>query len=393
MRKLTLGLGAVLLALAGCAPKEVTSLKIYVQQRNYDKAIEQGNKALVTNPNSGDTYYFLGAAYYGKDADLKPEAETYADSSEKFLKLAYQDFIKAKTLSPAAWGKSADDNIVSMFGRHFNRGVVASKNGHHSEAAVEYRLATLADPENYQGYYARAGSLMQLAKDEKVASDDAKRDQIYEAVLTDLNKVLELKPTERDVQVNTYVAKGEVLYKRKDTKGAQEAYGEAVKLDPENYDLMKTMGDRFYNEQDFENAEKYFEDSLAIQERLKLIGPDDYETYEALANARVKLSKRDEAIEAYQKALDLKPNDQDTMYNIMVTHYKVGEAAEKEAKMDEAKERYQQAIVIGNELIRLNPNEPKYWQVLGYCKRGIGDTAGAARDLKRYQDLRAQSAK
>lgn len=390
MRKRTLGLGALLIIGLGCAGKEETAMKIYVQQKNYDKAIAQGTIALTTNPNNGDTHYFLGAAYYGKDNDLKPEAEGYADSSEKYLRRAYEHFTKAKELSPGAWGKSVDDNIVSMFGRHYNRGVIASKKGSNAEAAAEYRLATIADPENYQGFYAHAGVLVSLAREAQQKDNEDEFKRMSDAVLADLEKVLALKPTERDVLVNTYVAKGEVLFKRGDLKEAQAAYTEAVQLDPENYELMSTMGNRFYNEGDWGNAEKYYEDALAIQERLNLIEESDAELYQALANTRAKLGKRDEAIEAYQKALELKPNDLATMYNIMVTHYKAAEAAEKESRMDEAKDRASQAIVIGNELIRLDASKPEYWQVLGYSKRITGDTAGAARDLKRFNDLRNQ---
>src|SRR6185436_8957139 len=167
MRKMSWGVVVTILAglLMGCASKEQTSVKIYVQQKLYDKAIAQGSLALAKNPNDGDTHYFLGASYYGKDADLKPEAEGYADSSEAFLKKAYYHFGKAKELAPGAWGKSCDDNIVSMFGRHYNRGVIATKKGAHAEAAIEYRLAAVAAPENYQGYYAHAAAILPLANE------------------------------------------------------------------------------------------------------------------------------------------------------------------------------------------------------------------------------------
>ena len=126
MRKLSLGAVLLFAVALGCASKEETSIKIYVQQKLYDKAIAQGAQALVKSPNNGDTHYFMGAAYYGKDGDLKQEAEGYADSSEAFLRAAFTHFSKAKELAPGAWAKSVDDNIVSMFGRHFNRGVIAS---------------------------------------------------------------------------------------------------------------------------------------------------------------------------------------------------------------------------------------------------------------------------
>ena len=263
MRKTTLGLGTLLLVgLMGCATKEETSLKIYVQQKLYDKAILQGSQALVKEPNNGDTHYFMGAAYYGKDVDIRQDVEGYADSAALFLQEANQHFGKAKELAPGAWGKSVDDNVRAMFGRHNNRGVIAAKKGDHATAAMEYRLATISDPEDYQGFYAHAGSLWQLAKEALKSSEEAEFTRLSDVILADLDKVMERKPSERDVLVATYQLRGEVLYKRHDLKGAQAAYSEAVKLDPENYDLMTTMGERFFNEQDWENAEKYFEDAL-----------------------------------------------------------------------------------------------------------------------------------
>jgi tetratricopeptide (TPR) repeat protein len=387
MRKVIVGLAAVLVALAGCASKEKTSMKIYVQQKLYDKAIAQGSLALKTNPNDGDTHYFMGAAYYGKDLDLKPEDPTYADSSEAYLRKAYMHFEKAKELSPGSWGKSVDDNIVSMFGRHFNRGVIASKKNAHAEAAVEYRLASVSDPENYQGYYAHAASLLPLATAAE-KTDAAGSKEMYAAAIKDLDKVIELKPPEKEKLVSTYQTKGEVLYRQGDTKGAQEAYARAIELDPENYEMLRTMGERLYNQGDYPSAADYLTQSLSIQERLNLIEADDAETYSIIGTVYSKQSLWDQALPAFQKALDLQPNSEEAMYNILVTHYKAGDAAEKAGQADEAKAHYNEGIKMCSKLISVNANKPEYWQVCGYCKRGIGDTAGAARDLKRFNELR-----
>jgi tetratricopeptide (TPR) repeat protein len=391
MRKLSLALGASLLAgLLGCASKEQTSLKIYVNQKLYDKAIAQGGVALAKTPDSGDTHYFMGAAYWGKDNDLKPEAETYAESSEVFVKKAYYHFMKAKELAPGPWGKDADENVVAMFGRHYNRGIVSTKKGEHATAAVEYRLASFADPENYQGYYAHAAALLPMAMNARRSNDEKKFLEMSDAVLGDLQKVIDLKPTEREVQVSAWQSLGEVQYLRGDTKSAQESYGKAVELDPENYELIATFADRYYNAEDWQSAASYYEQSLAIQERLNLIEESDVELYGALAGAYGKLNKRDEAVVALEKALKLKPNDPDIMYNIMVQHYKAGEAAEKEGQMDVAKEHCHRCIQVGNDLIRVDANRMEAWQVRGYCKRIVGDTAGAALDLKKFQDLRGR---
>ncbi len=395
MRKLSLGAVLLLVVALGCATKEETSIKIYVQQKLYDKAIAQGSQALLKNPNNGDTHYYLGAAYYGKDGDLKQEAEGYADSSEVYMRKAFAHFSKAKELSPGSWGKSVDDNIVSMFGRHFNRGVIASKRGDHAIAASEYALARVADPENYQSYYAHAGSLWPLASAAKTKGDDAEFTRITDALISDLNKVLELNPPEREVKVNTHTTLGEVHFKRGENDKAMEQYVEAIKMDPENYELMDTIGQRLYNSQDWVNAVKYLDESLAIQERLNLVDTDDIETLNALAGAQLKLGKRDDAIVTFDKLLKLVANDPakkaNVLYNVMVTYYKAGESAEKEGNADSAKENYNKCIACGSDLLKIESTRAEIFQVLGYCRRGIGDTAGAARDLKRFSELRTQT--
>jgi hypothetical protein len=61
--------------------------------------------------------------------------------------------------------------------------------------------------------------------------------------------------------------------------------------------------------------------------------------------------------------------------------------------MDEAKANCSKCISIGNDVIRIDSSKPEYWQVRGYCKRIMGDTAGAASDLKKFNELRAASTK
>jgi tetratricopeptide (TPR) repeat protein len=392
MRKLTAALIALtVLAMFGCASKEQTGMKIYVQQKLYDKAIEQGATALQQNPQSGDTHYFIGAAYFGKDQELDPEAPGYADSSEKYMSKAYEHFTAAKHYAEADWGLDADNNIVSMFGRHYNLGVIAAKKGDHATAAMEYRLASVGDPENFKGYYAHAGSVWELAREAKKNGDDAEFEELSQVVIDDLDKVIELGTDDQETTIAVYQTMGDVQYYNGHLDKAQVAYQKAIALSPENYNLMITMGERFYNENDYEHAAAMYQDAMSVKERLNLVDPDDASVYSSLGHSLSQLNRREEAIAAYQKVLELTPEDRDTKYNIMVTFYKSGEQAEKDGNTTAAKQYYSRAIEIGNELIGMDPSKPEYWQVRGLCKRGLGDFAGAARDLKEFRDLRSSS--
>jgi tetratricopeptide (TPR) repeat protein len=367
MRPSIVGLAAVLVALAACASKEKTSMKIYVQQKLYDKAIAQGSVALESNPNDGDTHYFMGTAYYGKDLDLQPEHPAYADSSAAYVRNAHAHFEKAKQLAPEAWGKSADDHIASMFGSHFNRGVGASKKNAHAQAAFEYRLASIANPENYQGWYTHATATMALAAAAE-RTDAAAANAMYAAVLEDLDKVIALQPADKEKLVSAYHTKGEVLIRQGDAEGGQEAYRKAVELDPQNYEMRCRMGARYFNQGDYARATEYLTQCLSIQERLSLIDADDAETFTAIGNAYWKQGRWNEALPAFQKALDLQPGSENSIYDLLVTHYKAGEAAEKAGRKSEAKAHYKECVKMCARLTAMNGKKFEYQKICAYCK-------------------------
>lgn len=62
--------GALFLALffSGyqCASTEITSAKLYIQQKNWDKAIEVLQKEVEKNPKSDEGYHLLGTVHAEK---------------------------------------------------------------------------------------------------------------------------------------------------------------------------------------------------------------------------------------------------------------------------------------------------------------------------------------
>lgn len=66
------------LTLAGfqCSSTELTSAKLYIQQKNWDKALTALEKDVEKNPKSDEGYYLLGVVY--------GEKETYDKMMEAF---------------------------------------------------------------------------------------------------------------------------------------------------------------------------------------------------------------------------------------------------------------------------------------------------------------------
>ncbi|MFN3695357.1 MAG: tetratricopeptide repeat protein, partial [Ignavibacterium sp.] len=62
-----------------CSSTEITSAKLYIQQKNYDKALEVLQKEVQKNPNSDQGYYLMGVVYAEK-GDYKNMVQSFDKS-------------------------------------------------------------------------------------------------------------------------------------------------------------------------------------------------------------------------------------------------------------------------------------------------------------------------
>ncbi|PIS44455.1 MAG: hypothetical protein COT22_10300, partial [Ignavibacteria bacterium CG08_land_8_20_14_0_20_37_9] len=71
-----------------CSSTEITSAKLYIQQKNWDKAIDALKKEVTKNPKSDEGFYLLGTVYAEKE-DMDGMIENYNKSlgvSKKYEK-------------------------------------------------------------------------------------------------------------------------------------------------------------------------------------------------------------------------------------------------------------------------------------------------------------------
>ncbi|MCD6532312.1 hypothetical protein J7K99_07705, partial [bacterium] len=55
-----LGVAFVLAAFWGCQSPEMTSAKVYIQQKEYDQALIQLKKEIEKNPTNAEAYFLAG---------------------------------------------------------------------------------------------------------------------------------------------------------------------------------------------------------------------------------------------------------------------------------------------------------------------------------------------
>ncbi|MBN1561680.1 tetratricopeptide repeat protein, partial [candidate division KSB1 bacterium] len=163
---LAIVVGSIALFFA-CQTKEVTSAKVYIQQDNWDKAIEQLEMAVSMYPGDAEAHYLLG-----EGMSQKQNWERMNEMFEKSLKIAPTFEAQIKN--------TRDKNWVNQF-----NGGVAKMNNNDIEGAVQnFKTATLIDPSRSDAY-----KTLGIAYGRLDDLDNAKEN---------FNKVIELEPDNRD---------------------------------------------------------------------------------------------------------------------------------------------------------------------------------------------------
>ncbi|MBN1350748.1 tetratricopeptide repeat protein [candidate division KSB1 bacterium] len=273
-RTLSVGLAIVLSVgiffLMSCQTKEVTSAKVYIQQDDWDKAIEQLEQAVQLYPNDMEAHYLL-AQGYGKQGKF-PEMVREMDAS---LAIGPQYKADIDKLRQYHWGTN------------FNKGIKSHKEEDQESAVESFKTAILIDPTRPEAYknLAIVYSNMQM-KDKsaevyedlvKVVPNDAqalrqlaqlRRDlKEYKAAVDVLKKALALDPNDSGTLSSlaiTYDLMGE-------KQEAFSMYENALANDPGNTDLMFNLGQLHFQNGNYDEAINLFDKVINAS-------PDDYDS-------------------------------------------------------------------------------------------------------------------
>lgn len=106
------------------------------------------------------------------------------------------------------------------------------------------------------------------------------------------------------------VRKGIKEYNNKNSKASIEHFQKALEHNPDNPLLYYNLGDAYYQQENFEEAEKFFKRATVAKNKgIK------QKSFFNLGNTFFKSQKMDKALEAYKQAIDLDPVDIDAKYN------------------------------------------------------------------------------
>ena len=228
---------AAFVLLGGCGGDPAfTSGKVYLQQKDYDNAIEQLRTAIKNSPNAWEPHMWLGRAY----------AET--DNLEG----ASEELFLAIEMAPDEKSKATAENAVAYYAQQYRQqGFNYIDAAQYGEAIGEYEKAIIIDP-RHPDSHAGLGVAYQNMGD-------------FDAAIVEFEKALELKPDEpvlMEYLLTAYDVKAGSMDALGDYGGAIEYYEKIRAVDPEFEYIDFNLGYMHYLLKNWRRALDYFEKHL-----------------------------------------------------------------------------------------------------------------------------------
>jgi tetratricopeptide (TPR) repeat protein len=350
-----------------CSSTELTSAKLYIQQKNYPKAVESLEREVSKNPQSDEGFYLLGYIQ-GENGEINKMLENF----DKSLKISDK------------FAKSVDESKKYHWADNFNRGVQLFNKGAKAggtdsaktffeDAISKFKNAIACQPDSADTYvnlafaYINIGDrdaaiepylkVMELTKS---ASSYTQLGELY------LQKGLELKEKGNKEESMTYIEKS--------IKVLEDARAQF----PNDGDILMLLSNSYIAADKLDVAKDAFKAGVEQEPENKFYR---YNYGSLLLNA----NEYPEAEVQLKKAVELDPEYENALYNLAVTYVKWGakmreesEAAEKPT--DEYKVKFEAALPLLEKYLSIKEDEGAVWDLLGkvYANLGMGDKSKEA---------------
>ena len=324
-----LGVAFVLAAFWGCQSPEMTSAKVYIQQKEYDQALIQLKKEIEKNPTNAEAY-FLAGQLYGEMDSLDKMVEMFNKAEE--LDTSYRaEIIK--------WRRSKSAEA-------FNKGLKAWKRKKDLEKSLKWTYMAIKIDSTNVNAYKNLGFLYQQKqmKFEQEGNKDSaqyyidKRIEVYRkahfmdpddeelaAILAALYTAENMPPSSISIlelyigkaqNPKVYSAAADAYDQLGQTEKALQMLTHMEKLDPNDAGVLFDIGVRYYNMEKYDEAAQYFDKVLKIK-------PDDVNALNNKGLALFNAGKLDEAEKIFVELVKKKPDVADYWSALAVTWAKM----------------------------------------------------------------------
>ncbi|MFH1194558.1 MAG: tetratricopeptide repeat protein [bacterium] len=355
-----------------CTTKEITSARLYINQKNYPKAKEVLQQEIEKNPKSIEGFYLLGFVN-GEEGDL----ESMLTNFDKSLALG-KDFAKSIDDSKKYHWANSFNNGVSYFNRA-NKATDKDSSAIHLNKAIEcFNFSIKCQPDSVDNYKNLAFAYLSGGR--------------YEDAIEPLEKL-----KAKEGSPDSYVRLGEIYQQMaldsKDSvkteayyKKAKDVLDEGMVKYPDSGEILVTLANTYLATNRAAEAETLIK---------KLVEKEPGNATFAYSYGVLLLQKEEyaEALKHLENANSIAPNSETTIYNLASGYInwgiKIRQAdEEKGVQSQESKDKFKNAIPYLEQYLQLKPGEAMIWEKLGQVYAQLGETQKSQDAFKKADEFR-----
>ena len=307
-----------LMILTGCQSQYMTSAKLAIRdEKNPEKAIENLNMEIETNPQNAEAYLLLSQVYgqfiedYGKSFEYAEKAVEIDPSKKEEVEGIYrtcwsqmhnegvkffQDEEYSKALDPIKEANNIFPDSVQTIKMLANIYLAMDS----TESACEYFMIIIAkDPQ-------------EISARKSLAQINFNQDNYDEAILY-FGELSELEPENVDWTYNIAACYSNAGNSEK----AMEYYKITLEKDPDNLKLLQKIANDEFNSQSYETAVKYYKRAIELN-------PENVEAVEFCTRSLNSLKDYKGVLEYATKWKELDPNNKNAKLFIQLANQKLG---------------------------------------------------------------------
>lgn len=360
------------LTMAQPAPAEVTkgeaavakrSAKLYISQRQYNKAIEQYEVAVQGRPDDAEALYYLGWLY--------GEKESFDNMNKNFNVIEAMEKEKK-------WKKEIESYRKELWVRYYNLAVKGLNAQKYDFAIEQFNNAIKCNANEADAYEGLGIAFLNTDKlDEGIDSYkkaielNATRGQSF------YNISIALLNAQKPQEALDYLKRGHqtdpkdllILQQMaviENQLGNKEAAGiaaeKALAVDPKNPTVLNIAAQIFLTAENYEKASGILEKVIEQE-------PDNTDAVFNLALAYNNLNQKEKALGLYKKSLAANPNDTDALYQLGRLNLEI--------------ENFDEAITCAEKVSELQPANYRAWGLLyqSLAKKSENATGKEAEEL------------
>jgi len=382
----------VFAALAGCRSAHTTSAILYIEQEQYQQAIDVIDEGLQYDPDDPEGYYYQGEAY-SRMAQQAIDENDYLLAKQSFTR-AYGKYVQSRTMDPEGMSELVAEALEINYRNTLREGQTMWRDQQYEQAEGFFRLAFAALPDSLESIRNIASMKIQQAE---IASPDSASLLRGEA-LTLLDQVLEAKPEAYRLLAD----KGYVLTQLDRTDEAQVIYDRLLREHSNDPELLLDVVGLYSKQRRYAEAGELFLQVADIY--LNDTQPENDEQLKGLyseAGYNFRLANDyQRAIDAYGLASERDVTDVRLMLerqqlflqygqDLLMKAFDVSQtdparSAELEAQ---GKGVLQRGVEVGNALTSLAPNNADAFLFLANTQALLGDVNASAENMKTYTEL------